>query len=204
MLVRPPEFVKRIYPSFIWRFPDERDGVYLTFDDGPCPEVTPWVLDELDRYDAKATFFVLGKNVEMYPSLFAEIVRRGHAVGNHSYSHVSGWRTDWMTYLHDVDTADQLIHSNLYRPPYAKITRRQADELSERYHTVMWSVISRDYNFRMTESACAGNVLPHIAPGEIVVFHDSKKASKNMWYTLPLTLERIAEMNLICKPIILP
>lgn len=204
MLIRPPEFVKRLYPSFIWGFPEDEDGLFLTFDDGPCPEVTPWVLDELDRFEAKATFFVLGKNVELYPGLFAEILRRGHSVGNHSYSHVSGWRNEWMTYIQDVDTADQLVHSNLYRPPYAKITVRQASELSERYHIIMWSILSRDYNYNLSERACARNVLPYLAPGEIVAFHDSKKASKNMWYTLPMTLERAAALNLKCKPILLP
>lgn len=204
MLIRPPEFIKRLYPSYIWRFADDTDGIYLTFDDGPSPEVTPWVLDKLDEYDAKATFFLLGKNVELYPSLFAEIIRRGHSVGNHSYSHVSGWKTDWVSYVRDYDMADELIHSNLYRPPYAKIKKRQYEELEERYHGIMWSIISRDYNFNLPARKCAENVLKHLAPGEIIVFHDSKKASKNLWYTLPIVLERLKQMNLKCKPIIIP
>jgi len=204
MLVRPPKFVRRLFPSFIWNFPDEKDGLFLTFDDGPCPEVTPWVLDQLDMYDAKATFFVLGKNVELYPKLFAEIIRRGHSVGNHSYSHVSGWKSGRVSYVRDVETADELIHSNLFRPPYAKITRREYEELKDRYHSVLWSIISRDYNHSLSEKKCAANVLPFIAPGEIVVFHDSRKASKNLWHVLPLTLQRAAELKLVCKPIILP
>lgn len=204
MLIRPPEFIKRLYPSYIWRFPQDDDGIYLTFDDGPCPEVTPWVLDQLDAFDAKATFFVLGKNVELYPKVFAEILRRGHSVGNHSYSHISGWKTDWVSYVRDYDMADELVHSNLYRPPYAKIKKRQYSELEEKYYGVMWSIISRDYNFNLPARKCVENVVPYLAPGEIVVFHDSKKASKNLWHTLPVVLERLSQMNLKCKPIILP
>ncbi|MBQ0006939.1 MAG: polysaccharide deacetylase family protein [Alistipes sp.] len=204
MLIRPPEFIKRLYPSYIWRFPDEKNGIFLTFDDGPCPEMTPWVLDQLDRYDARATFFVLGKNVELYPKLFAEIIKRGHSVGNHSYSHISGWKMDWNSYVRDFDTADELIHSKIYRPPYAQIKRRQYIELEDRYRGVMWSIISRDYNFNLPARKCAENVLKHLAPGEILVFHDSKKAAKNLWHTLPIVLKRIKEMNLECKPIILP
>lgn len=203
MLIRPPKLLKRIYPSFIWNFPDEKDGVFLTFDDGPCPQVTPWVLDTLDKYNAKATFFCIGKNVELYPELFREIVRRGHAVGVHSYSHVPGWGMQADDYVQDVDLAADLIGSNLYRPPYAKITRKQAELVSRRYHIVMWDILSRDYNRKMGHKACARNVLRYLHPGAVVVFHDSMKASKNMWYALPLTLRRIQEMGLKCKPIVI-
>lgn len=201
MLIRPPKIIKSIYPSFIWSFPDDNDGIYLTFDDGPCPQVTPWVLDQLDIFGAKATFFLIGKNVELYPGLYYEILKRGHSVGNHSYSHVTGWRMEREVYVGDVDTAAELISSPLYRPPYAKITKKQADELSERYDVVMWSILSRDYNRRMSGRQCARNVLPYIAPGEIIVFHDSIKSSKNLWYALPPVLEEINKRGLICKPI---
>ena len=203
MLIRPPRLLRKIYPSFIWSFPKEKEGLFLTFDDGPCPQVTPWVLDELDSCGAKATFFCIGKNVEQYPAIFHEITRRGHAVGNHTYSHVPGWRMAQDDYIQDVDIANDLICTNLYRPPYAKITPRQADALSARYHIVMWNVLSRDYNRKLHHKICARNVLPYVAPGSIIVFHDSKKASKNLWYALPLTLEAIYARGLVCKPILL-
>lgn len=203
MLVKPPKLLNRIYPSFIWSLPDDADGLFLTFDDGPCPEVTPWVLDVLDKYGAKATFFLIGKNVEQHPVLFQEILKRGHAVGCHSYSHIAGWRVDVDDYVQDVDMAAGIIDTNLYRPPYAKITARQAEVLAERYKIVMWNILSRDYNRKMHHKLCAKNVIPHIAPGRIVVFHDSKKAAKNLWYALPRTLEAAKAAGLECKPIIL-
>ncbi|MBQ1747818.1 MAG: polysaccharide deacetylase family protein, partial [Bacteroidales bacterium] len=126
MKIDPPKFIKRLFPSFIWKLPNTKGEVYLTFDDGPRPEVTPWVLDQLDKFDAKATFFCLGKNVEMFPELFEEIKRRGHAVGNHSYSHVKGWGMKTGDYVRDIDIADDVIHSNLFRPPYARIGPSQA------------------------------------------------------------------------------
>jgi peptidoglycan-N-acetylglucosamine deacetylase len=203
MLIRPPKILQRLYPSFIWSFPDEREGVFITFDDGPCPEVTPWVLDILDEFGAKATFFCIGKNVELYPKLYNEIIKRGHSVGNHSYSHVKGWKMEGTHYVRDVDTAAELIDSNLYRPPYAKITVRQAKMISEKFKPVMWSIISRDYNRKLSRVACARNVLRYVAPGEIIVFHDSKKCAKNLWYALPVVLQKIKSMGLVCKPIVI-
>ena len=179
MLLRPPKFIKKIYPSFIWSFPKEKDGLFLTFDDGPCPQVTPWVLDQLDKYGAKATFFCIGKNVEQYPDLFGEIVRRGHAVGSHTYSHIPGWRMHLDDYVQDVDMAAELIKTNLYRP------------------------LSRDYNRKLGHRACARNVLPYLSPGSITVFHDSMKASKNLWYALPKTLDAVSKAGWKCKPILL-
>ena len=203
LLFNPPSILKKIYPSAIWSFPKEEDSLFLTFDDGPCPEVTPWVLDTLDRFNAKATFFCIGKNVELYPDLFKEILRRGHSVGNHTYSHIAGWRKPLHDYIQDVDIANDLINSNLYRPPYAKITVSQTNMLSLRYKIVMWNILSRDYNRKLSRRKCLKNVVPHLHPGAIVVFHDSKKAAKNLWYALPKTLEAISAMNLKCKAITL-
>ena len=120
MRIKPPKIIRKLFPTFIWNFPDEKDGIFLTFDDGPRPEVTPWVLDLLDKYNAKATFFCIGKNVEMFPELFEEVKRRGHAVGNHSYSHVKGWGMKTGDYVRDIDIAGDMIKSNLFRPPYAR------------------------------------------------------------------------------------
>lgn len=201
MRIRPPRIIKRLFPSFIWNFEEEKNGVFLTFDDGPRPEVTPWVLDQLDKYNAKATFFCIGKNVELFPELFKEILDRGHSVGNHSYSHVKGWGVDAGTYVRDVDLAADLIHSNLYRPPYARIGPNQARVLSERYKIIMWDILSRDYNKNLSGRACVNNVVPYIEPGSIIVFHDSVKSSKNLWYALPKVLKSINEKGLICKKI---
>ncbi len=203
MLIKPANFIRKIFPSFIWNFPDEEDGIFITFDDGPCPQVTPWVLDTLDKYNAKATFFCIGKNVELYPELYREIIRRGHAVGIHSYSHVPGWGMSADDYAQDIQLAAELIDSNLFRPPYAKITLKQVRALRDRFHIVMWNILSRDYNRKLGHKTCARNVLRYMSPGAIVVFHDSMKASKNMWYALPLTLERAQKLGLKCKPIIL-
>lgn len=201
MYINPPKFLKKLFPSFIWSIDNEKDGVYLTFDDGPRPEVTPWILDQLDRHNAKATFFCIGKNVEMFPELYNEILRRGHAVGNHSYSHVKGWGMDTGLYVRDIDTASDLIHSNLFRPPYARIGPNQASVLSERYKIVMWNVVSRDYSRRVSEKQCVKNVLPHLKPGAIIVFHDSIKSSRNLWHTLPVVLDEIDLRGYKCKKI---
>jgi len=196
MKIDPPKFIKRLFPSFIWKLPNSRGEVYLTFDDGPRPEVTPWVLDQLDKFDAKATFFCLGKNVEMFPELFEEIKRRGHAVGNLSYSHVKGWGMKTGDYVRDIDIADDLIHSNLFRPPYARIGPSQARVLAERYRHIMWTIISRDYSRRTDEQKCVRNVVPYLESGAIIAFHDSIKCAGNLFEALPQVLEAIREKGL--------
>ena len=201
MRIRPPKIIRKLFPSFIWNFPDEKEGIFLTFDDGPRPEVTPLVLDLLDKYNAKATFFCIGKNVEMFPELFEEVKRRGHAVGNHSYSHVKGWGMKTGDYVRDIDIAGDMIKSNLFRPPYARIGTNQARVLNERYRAIMWTIISRDYNRNLSGDACARNVIPYIEPGAIIVFHDSIKCAPNLFEALPQVLEAIKEKGLICKRI---
>jgi peptidoglycan/xylan/chitin deacetylase (PgdA/CDA1 family) len=187
-----------MFPDVIWQIEDER-GVYLTFDYGPTPGITEWILATLRRYDAKATFFVLGKNVEMYPDLYAKILADGHRVGNHTYSHQKGWRMSLERYLEDIDFAADIVPSNLFRPPYARITPSQMRTVSQRYRIVMWSVISRDYNRKITGERCLKGVLPHIKPGAIILFHDSEKSFANMSYALPKILERTKELGLKCK-----
>lgn len=200
MKITPPKFIRKMFPDLIWQIEDER-GVYLTFDDGPTPGITEWILATLRRYDAKATFFVLGKNVEMYPDLYAKILAEGHRVGNHTYSHQKGWRMPLEQYVEDIDFASDIVQSNLFRPPYARITLSQLRTLSKRYKIVMWSIISRDYNRKLTGEMCLRGVLPHIEAGAIILFHDSEKSFANMSYALPKTLERITELGLKCKAI---
>ena len=200
MRLKPPKIVRRLMPDLIWEI-DDPDGVFLTFDDGPTPGVTEWILSTLDKYDAKATFFVLGKNVEMYPDLYQRIVDAGHKIGNHTYSHQKGWGMSLERYTEDVDFANDLLHTELFRPPYARITPAQARFLGQRYKLVMWDIISRDYNRQLSPRTCLKNVTKYLAPGAIVVFHDSEKAFRNMRYALPRTLEKIRQMGLRCKAI---
>lgn len=201
MKINPPSLIRKLFPSFIWNLPNDRGEVFLTFDDGPRPEVTPWVLDQLDKYDAKATFFCIGKNVELFPDLFDQIKHRGHAVGNHSYSHLKGWGMNTGDYIRDVDIAADLIKSNLYRPPYARIGPNQARVLAERYHHIMWTIISRDYSRHLTGEKCAKNVIKHLESGAIIAFHDSIKCSPNLFVALPLVLEAIKNKKLVCNKI---
>ena len=201
MRFHPPNLLKRIFPSFIWHFPEETSALFLTFDDGPSPEMTPWVLNQLDRYKAKATFFCLGKNAELHPELYAEILHRGHTTGNHSYSHIKGWGMDTGSYIRDVDTAAEFVESNLFRPPYGRIGPHQAKMLSERYKIIMWDVLSQDYSLSLSGKRCAKNVIKHLRPGSIVVFHDSVKSAQNLWVALPLVLRAINEKGWECRVI---
>lgn len=153
MRIKVPGIVKRIYPDMVWSI-DDPEGLYLTFDDGPTPGVTEWILSTLDRYDAKATFFVLGKNVELYPDLYRMILERGHKVGNHTYSHQKGWGMSLRRYIEDVDLAADMVHSELFRPPYANITINQFRAVAQRYKVVMWSILTRDYNRAVSPKSC--------------------------------------------------
>lgn len=198
MKIKPPKFVRRLMPDLIWEIEDEQ-AVFLTFDDGPTPGVTEWILAMLEKYDAKATFFVLGKNVEMYPDLYQKILDAGHKVGNHTYSHQKGWSMSLDRYLEDIDFAGDIVHSELFRPPYARVTPAQMKAVAKRYKIVMWDIVSRDYNRALPPERCLRNVTKYIAPGSIVVFHDSEKAFKNMSYALPRTLEFIREKGWKCK-----
>ena len=200
MKITPPKFIQKILPDLIWQIEDER-GVYLTFDDGPTPGITEWILATLKRYNAKATFFVLGKNVERYPDLYAKILADGHRVGNHTYSHQKGYLMSLERYLEDIDFASGFVQSNLFRPPYARVSRSQLRAIAQRYKIVMWNIVSRDYNRKISSERCLQGVLPHIKAGSIILFHDSEKSFANMSYALPKTLERIAELGLKCKAI---
>ena len=185
----PPKFFTKIFPRFTWSYPNDCGKVYLTFDDGPTEGVTPWVLDTLKEHNAKATFFCLGKKVEMHPDIFERILAEGHAVGNHTYSHLKGWETRTGQYIQDVDLANHLVKSDLFRPPYGRIKSTQSRILRKRYKIIMWNVLSMDYSRWVTPKRCANIVLNNLRPGAIIVFHDSKKAEKNMKYGLLKLIE---------------
>lgn len=188
-LSHPPRFLQKIYKSLIWELPNETNTVYLTFDDGPTADVTDAVLDLLAKYDAKATFFCLGKNVENEHNLFSRILNEGHQVANHTYQHKNGWKTSNSQYLKDVKRAEQFIQSNLFRPPYGKIKSKQIQRLRGDFKIVMWSVLTRDYDQKLTPEECLRITLKKIQPGYIFVFHDSLKAKERMLFALKGLLE---------------
>lgn len=190
--------MKWMFPNVIWSMED-REGIYLTFDDGPTPGVTEWILQTLDRYDAKATFFVLGKNVELYPDLYQMIIDRGHKIGNHTYSHQKGWELPLDRYIEDVDLAGDMLHTELFRPPYARVTRKQLKVIAQRYRIVMWNVLSRDYNVHLTPKLCLKETIKGLRGGDIISMHDSAKSFKNTSYILPALLRKARAKGLKCK-----
>ena len=194
-LAHTPTVVQRLFGQFMWRGRDHDRRVYLTFDDGPIPEVTPWVLDTLARFGAKATFFCVGENVQRYPVLFARVRAQGHAVGNHTFNHVSGWSTEVADYVANVAACDRLVGSPLFRPPYGRISPRKALALRRDYRIVMWDVLSGDFDPGLTGEECAANVLGHASPGSIIVFHDSLKAEANLRLALPRVLSALARQG---------
>ena len=167
----------------------EEKKIWLTFDDGPIPGVTPWVLDVLDEYDAKATFFCVGENVVKHEKIFHSIIEKGHAVANHSYHHLNGWRTSNEIYFEDVERCNGLLRSKLFRPPYGKLRPSQYMNLGEKYSIVMWDVLTGDFDTKITREKCLENALQYSRPGSIVLFHDSLKARERMQYALPKFLE---------------
>lgn len=176
-------------PSYIWRLPTADKSLYLTFDDGPIPEVTPWVLETLRGYAAKATFFCVGDNVQKHPEVFQQVVSEGHAVGNHTFNHLNGWKTDTGVYLENVAQCGQVLSSNLFRPPYGRLKSQQMKALKKDFRIVMWDVLSGDFSPNLSAEQCLQHVLRHARPGSIVVLHDSLKAERNLKYVLPRVLE---------------
>jgi len=182
-------WLKKIYPGAIWDKRKSGKRLYLTFDDGPTPVVTEKILDILDQYKAKATFFCLGRNVERHPEIYNEILRRGHQTGNHTYSHLKGWETSNKEYFQDIELAGLFIKSSLFRPPYGRIKRAQIKYLEKKYHIILWDVMSHDYEKLWSKEKCLRSVLKYTKPGSIVVFHDSEKASERTFYVLPKLLK---------------
>jgi peptidoglycan/xylan/chitin deacetylase (PgdA/CDA1 family) len=201
--IKIPPLIKKLFPKYIWNIPTSDKKIYLTFDDGPTPEITRWTLDVLKQYNAKATFFCIGNNIQKNPELFQEITAAGHSVGNHTFTHLNGWKTPTTTYLENVLQCDTHIRnempdykSKLFRPPYGKIKPSQAKALRNLgYKIILWSFISYDFDNTLSKENCLKNVLSNCEPGTIVVFHDSIKAFTNLEYVLPKTLEFLKENN---------
>ena len=189
MNIQFPTIFRHFFRNLIWRKCPSEKIIYLTLDDGPVPEVTPQVLDILDKYNVKATFFCVGQNVEKNQELYADILQRGHRVGNHTYSHIKGFSLPNSVYLDDVAKAATVIKSHLFRPPYGQIGRSQAKLLSAQYEIIMWDLITHDYNQNLTAKKVLRNVTRYSRNGSIVVFHDSIKAKQNVLTVLPMALE---------------
>ncbi|MCL1944060.1 MAG: polysaccharide deacetylase family protein [Candidatus Azobacteroides sp.] len=197
---QPPFLYRALFPGAVWRISsrDEKQ-VFLTFDDGPIPEITPWVLDVLDQYEVKASFFCVGENVSKYPDIFRNIVNRNHSVGNHTFNHLQGWKTWTKTYVQNVNKADQLIGSALFRPPHGHIRFLQSAVLMHKYNFIMWDVVTRDYSRFLSGEQVLNNVKKYTRNGSIIVFHDSLKAQKNLRYALPLAIEHLLKEGYVFK-----
>jgi peptidoglycan/xylan/chitin deacetylase (PgdA/CDA1 family) len=182
-------WMKGWYPEVIWDKPENGRRIYLTFDDGPTPEITEKVMDILDHYSASATFFCLGRNVERHPEIYRKILERGHSVGNHTYSHLMGWKHSDEEYFQDIALARHQINSVLFRPPYGRIRRSQIRQLKDEYKIILWDVMSHDYEQRISRERSLKAVLRYTKEGSIVVFHDSVKAWNKLQYILPGVLE---------------
>ncbi|RAW01613.1 polysaccharide deacetylase family protein [Pseudochryseolinea flava] len=208
MIHRTPFFLPWLYPSLVWRMPTREKVLYLTFDDGPVPGPTEFALHTLGIFKAKATFFCIGDNVGKYPQVFQKIVDDGHAIGNHTFNHLNGWKTSAEKYLDNVQQCDTIMDSQpvlsknrrLFRPPYGRITRKQIKGLPS-CSIIMWDVLSMDYNKYLSPESCLRNTINACRSGSIVVFHDSYKAERNMTYVLPRMLDHFASMGYAFKSI---
>ncbi len=189
-LYSAPFWIRTLYPkSLTWRIKTSLPEIFLTFDDGPIPEVTPLVINILKKYNIKATFFCVGENVQKYPEVFKLLTEDGHAIGNHTFHHVKAWKTDYKSYLSEVVECNNLVNSNLFRPPHGQITRKIAKTLRKDYRIIMWSALTGDFNKKLSGDQCLANAIKNTRPGSIIVFHDSLKARERMEYALPLYIE---------------
>lgn len=212
MKVRIPRIIKSLYPSRVWEGPKEEKKIYLTFDDGPVPEITTWVLAQLKTYGARATFFCIGDNIRKHPEVFKQIISEGHAAGNHTYNHLNGWKTPTAEYVENTAKAQQVLEQHLvdsenssegkvikktfFRPPYGRLKGAQARELERKgYRIVMWDILSMDYKRGISPEKCCRNVVVHSRSGSIIVFHDSVKAERNLKFALPKVLEHFTSQG---------
>ena len=189
MNVQFPDMLRPFLGKLLWRKSSSSKVIYITFDDGPVPEVTPLVLDLLDEYNIKATFFCVGENVEKYPEVYNEVLKRGHRTGNHTYNHLKGASVSTDEYVANVEKASLRIESNLFRPPYGRIKKKQKKALKAGYEIIMWDVITHDYNSSLSPQTIMQNIRRYSRNGSLVVFHDSLKAERNMLTVLPLAIE---------------
>lgn len=202
--------IKKIFSNYVWNIPNTENKIYLTFDDGPIPEITEWVLEELKKHQVKATFFCIGDNIGKHPEIFKKVISEGHAIGNHTFNHLNGWKTTTERYLENFERCEKIIqqtvinnlNAKIFRPPYGKIKRSQAKFIRKLgYKIIMWDVLSVDFDSALAKEKCLENVLSNVESGSIIVFHDSIKAFKNLEYVLPKTLTYLKERNFTCEVI---
>ncbi|MBL4710673.1 MAG: polysaccharide deacetylase family protein [Flavobacteriales bacterium] len=201
ILSYPPKFIQKVYPSLTWRIPTDKKNIYLTFDDGPTPEITSQVLDLLKEYNAKGTFFCLGKNIREYQDIFQRILKEGHKVGNHSNRHKNGWKNTTPDFLLDVEDFNKVYVSNLFRPPYGRMKNSQIKILKKKYKIIMWSILTMDYDQSVSSKSCAKIATSNWEKGSILVFHDSVKAANNMIFALEQVLLKAKKEGWNCPMI---
>ena len=198
-LIKTPFLLRALYPNCVWKKPTNEKRIYLSFDDGPHPIATPFVLEQLDKYNAKASFFCIGKNVAEHPAIYEQIIAKGHTVGNHTQHHVNGWHTEDDLYLQNIAQASTPIQSNFFRPPYGRIKRSQIRKIraekSLPQEIIMWDVLSADFDEKITGEQCANYVIKNSVPGSIIVFHDSAKAWDRLHIALPLVLHYFSRLG---------
>jgi peptidoglycan/xylan/chitin deacetylase (PgdA/CDA1 family) len=201
-LVKTQWWLRKLYaPGLTWKIQTKRNELFLTFDDGPHPTITPFVLQCLKKYNAKATFFCIGNNVKQYPDVYQQILDEGHSVGNHTNNHLNGWKTGDIIYLKNIILAGQLIESNLFRPPYGRISKSQVKELSPVFDIIMWDVLSGDFDLKLSPQKCLKNVVNNASKGSVIVFHDSEKAFLRLEYVLPKALEYFSQQGYLMESI---
>lgn len=199
--VKTHRIIKQLLSGYVWDIPNKEKSVYLTFDDGPTPEITEWVLDLLAKHDIKATFFCIGNNIDKHPDVFKKVIAQGHAIGNHTYNHLNGWKTDYDTYLQNTDACEKTIENynpqvktTAFRPPYGKIKSAQAKAVKAKgYKIIMWDVLSADFDTSITPQECLKNVIENTREGSVIIFHDSVKAYTNLEYALPKAIDYLKE-----------
>lgn len=195
LIEQPPKLFRALYPSAIWRMDSADKAVYLTFDDGPIPQITPWVLDLLDKYNIKATFFLVGDNVSKHPDEFKMILERGHRVGNHTFNHIRGFEYSTKDYMANTVKANLQIQSDLFRPPHGHMTPAQYYALKKEYKVIMWDLVTRDYSNKLNGEEVLKKVKHYVRNGSIITFHDSLKAEQNLKYALPRSIEWLLEQG---------
>lgn len=225
--IKTNRLIKWLFRKYVWDIPNKEKKVYLTFDDGPTPNITEWTLEQLKNYNAKATFFCIGDNISKHPDIFRKVIEEGHSIGNHTFNHLNGWKTDNENYIENValcniqiadsrrqkvegnkpkveknnlKPAFSVLHSNLFRPPYGKIKPSQSRKLRAKgFKIIMWDIVSYDFDKETSPEKCLNNVLKNVESGSIIVFHDSVKAETNLKYALPKTLEFLKEKGFVCE-----
>ncbi len=193
--VRSPKLFELLYPELIWRMSDAEKKLYLTFDDGPDKTVTPLLLDILDQFKAKATFFCVGKKVEKFPEIIKQITDAGHSVGNHTYSHLKGKNVSTESFLEDISACNNLLHTKLFRPPYGSIKHNQIKQLKDQYKIYMWSVLPGDFDQKISKEKCLHRSIKYTSDGTIIVYHDNEKTKEKVLYTIPKYIEHFKKLG---------